>query len=222
MSILDNEIQRQRQTASKRKTKTYRVNEIFATLQGEGHRAGSANIFVRFSGCNLTCSADSKEENGQLDCDTEFASGRSMTADEIAAEVYEASPIMKWIVFTGGEPGLQLDEALLDVLKERGPYQFAVETNGTQTLPGPLHWICVSPKTAEHTLRVGFAHELKYVRHAGQAIPRPSLKAEHKFISPAWAPGGLQRADLEWCIKLVKENPEWRLSIQQHKVWKVR
>lgn len=198
--------------------KKYRVNEIFLSLQGEGARAGSANVFVRFSNCNLRCV---KEREG-FDCDTEFISGRDFSLLELVEEVRKAGGNCRAIVFTGGEPALQMDGEVIKKFHEAGFY-LAIETNGTIPLPEGLDWICVSPKTADHTLRVLKADEVKYVRHAGQTLPaKISIEAVHKFVSPAFAESGLDPENLSYCTQLVKENPEWKLSVQQHKIWKVR
>lgn len=196
----------------------YKINEIFFSIQGEGLRAGTANIFVRFSNCNLRC--DVTNEAG-FSCDTEFLSGRDFSLGELVSEIERVGRTCRNIIFTGGEPGLQLDNNLIEMLKGRG-YYLCVETNGTVELPVLLDWITVSPKTAEHTLRVKKAHELKYVRHAGQGIPKPALEADAYLISPAFGSDGLDVENLKWCINLVKENPTWRLSVQQHKIWRVR
>lgn len=200
---------------------SYRVNEIFYSVQGEGVRAGTANVFVRFSGCNLTCN---RAEHG-FDCDTEFVSGRKYTDVTDLMEAIRDLPgraSCEWIIWTGGEPALQLDAELVKAARELG-YQQAIESNGTQILPSGLDWVCVSPKTAEHTLQSQVIDELKYVRRAGMGIPKPVLQAKHYLVSPAFQPDGTcLKEDLEWCIKLVKENPRWRLSLQQHKAWKVR
>lgn len=197
--------------------KAYRINEIFYSLQGEGVRAGTANLFLRFSGCNLSCS---KETEG-FDCDTEFQSGRSWSIVEIQKEFLTLAPDCRWVILTGGEPSLQLDDHFVTTLKTWG-YKIAIETNGTRALPEGIDWICVSPKTAEHSLRQKFAHELKYVRSYGMGIPKPSVKAEHYLLSPAFEAESMPRRNLEWCMQLVRENPEWRLSVQQHKIWNVR
>lgn len=223
--------------------KSYRINEVFYSLQGEGVRAGTANVFVRFSGCNLTCTRDGE---AGFDCDTEFTSGRTFTAEELLAEAMRVGGTCRSVIFTGGEPMLHLDDELLRAFKRLasapgnasgrtpldGIWHIAVETNGTLDLPSNgIDWVCVSPKSAEHTLRVKRASEVKYVRHAGQGIPRPTIEADHYLISPAFetliGPSGqpvfrpLPDA-LAWCIQLVKENPKWRLSVQQHKTWGVR
>lgn len=203
--------------------KTYVVNELFFSLQGEGARAGTANVFVRFAGCNLTCARDAEG----FDCDTDFSSGVRMQGEELvlrAAKLLVVSPPKKvGVIFTGGEPALQLDPNLVAGFRDFGFGLLCVETNGTRELPPNLDWITCSPKTAEHTLRCGpRVNELRYVRRAGMALPKPSLAADHLFLSPAFGPAGIDREDLEWCVKLVKENPEWRLSVQQHKAWRVR
>ena len=196
----------------------YQVNEIFYSLQGEGVRVGTPNVFIRLSGCNLRCSADGPEG---FDCDTEFVSGRPLSAEQIVAGARTAGGACNWVVLTGGEPALQVDDELLAAL-HAGGYMCAIETNGTKELPAGLDWICVSPKTAEHTIRAQECDEVKYVRHAGQGIPRPAIGADHYLISPAFDGGILPLANLNWCIALAKENPPWRLSVQLHKSWKVR
>lgn len=203
--------------------KTYRVNEIFWSLQGEGIRAGTANIFLRFSGCNLRCDMEAGPKSpGGFSCDTEFESGRAMTAQQIVDFIREIAPQAKWIICTGGEPALQLDEVLVEFLHELG-YKLAIETNGTICVDGlGLDWITVSPKVAEHAIKQRLASEVRYVRGYGQAIPKTVVEAEHYCISPAFEGNQLDTKTLQWCINLVKENPAWRLSIQQHKAWSVR
>lgn len=204
----------------------YRVNEVFYSLQGEGAKAGSATVFVRLSGCNLTCRAESEG----FDCDTEFVSGRTFAAAELAEEVVRVAAVtpLPSVTITGGEPMLQLDVALLDALRNRGVRDLWLETNGTVAMPGEvrdrLSWVACSPKTAEHTLRLGEdqVDELRYVRRCGQAIPRPRLKAGYLYLSPACGPDGFDADDIAWCVQLVRENPWWRLSMQQHKLWGVR
>jgi organic radical activating enzyme len=195
----------------------YFVNEIFYSLQGEGVRAGTPNLFVRFGRCNLACA---KETHG-FDCDTEFESGRWLTGDEIVAELRTLSPDCRWIVLTGGEPALQVDAELIDRLHAAG-YQLAIETNGSVELPPGLDWITVSPKVAEHAIRQRAAQEVKYVRGHGQAIPKTVVEAEHYLLSPAFEGNEVDPRALDWCIRLCKENPPWRLSVQLHKLWRVR
>lgn len=202
----------------------YAVNEIFYSLQGEGVRAGTTNVFVRFAGCNLACDmVPSEKSPGGFMCDTEFSSSVKMSTEEIVKRVETLTGgLACGVIFTGGEPSLQLDEELVRAVAERG-YETCIETNGTGAIPEGLDWITVSPKTAEHTIKLESCHEVKYVRQYGQGIPRPTVKAVHKIISPAFEPGGiLNQRTLEWCIKLVKSHPGWRLSVQQHKSWGVR
>lgn len=197
--------------------KTYRINEIFYSLQGEGLRAGTSNFFIRFSGCNLRCSRDKEG----FDCDTEFQSGIDWTLEEIYKELQHLNSNCKSIIFTGGEPSLQLDDEMIDFFKERG-FFLAIESNGLRELSPKLDWICISPKTAEHTLKQKFAHEVKYVRAYAQGLPQPEVKADHYLISPAFEAGQLSNRTLKWCIELCEKNPPWRLSVQQHKLWDVR
>src|SRR5262249_17852424 len=101
-------------------------------------------------------------------------------------------------------------------------YKIAIETNGNHPIPEGVDWVCVSPKMAEHTLRAQRADELKYVIHDGQALPKPRIRCERKFVSPAFTPEGPDWANIKWAIQLVKEHPEWSLSIQVHKFLYVR
>ena len=195
----------------------YLVNEIFFSLQGEGVRAGTPNLFLRFSKCNLECRLDTHG----FDCDTEFESGRPMTGDEIVEEMKGLAPECRWVVLTGGEPALQVDEDLIGLLRGAG-FKLAIETNGTVALPVGLDWITVSPKVGESAIRQTRADEVKYVRAYGQSIPRTIVEAEHYLISPAFRGDELPRENLEWCLGLVLKNPSWRLSVQQHKTWGLR
>jgi len=204
----------------------YQVNEIFYSLQGEGVRAGTANVFVRFAACNLQCNV---VEHG-FDCDTDFTSGEEMDARDIlqrAEELWEGKlgRTQPCVIFTGGEPGLQLDDNLCGMFAR---WYKAVETNGTKQLPDALDWISVSPKTAEHTLRVVGENrfkvsELRYVRDVGQALPKPKLTASYRCISPAFtADGTVKQETMEHCFNMVTANPDWRLSMQLHKFWRCR
>jgi 7-carboxy-7-deazaguanine synthase len=203
----------------------YRINEIFCSLQGEGMRAGTLNHFVRFSGCNLQCAVEPGPLSpGGFDCDTEFISGRRMSGAGILAELKTLNPKCRNIIFTGGEPTLQLDTALVEFFREAG-YFTAIETNGTADLEErglALDWVTCSPKVAEHAVRTRTASEVKYVRGYGQGIPLPHCQAEHKLLSPAFNGIDVDRRTMEWCIGLVHDNPEWRLSVQLHKFVQVR
>lgn len=211
--------------------KQYTVNEIFWSPQGEGIRAGEMSVFIRFTGCNLRCRMEQADDSpGGFDCDTEFASGRKLCAAEIVSEArllvgkpdewFAANKA--WTVLSGGEPALQVDRELVDALHAAG-FLCAIETNGSKDVTGlGLDWITVSPKVAEHAIRQKTANEIKYVRGHGQAIPKPACQATYQIISPAFDGLTLDKRAVAWCLALIKENPEWRLSIQQHKTWSVR
>jgi organic radical activating enzyme len=193
------------------------VNEIFFSLQGEGVRAGTANLFLRFAGCNVECQPDTHG----FACDTDYTDGEPLNLEKIISMLGSAEPHCKWVILTGGEPALQVDRELIDGLHDAG-YQVAIETNGTTQLPEGLDWITVSPKVAEDEIRQRTANEVKYVRAYGQPIPQTVVRADYKLISPAFEGQNLDPKALEWCIKLVRDNPDWRLSIQMHKAWNIR
>ncbi|MDB5036915.1 MAG: queE [Bacteriovoracaceae bacterium] len=197
--------------------KNYLINEWFYSLQGEGIRSGTPNLFLRFSACNLSCS---KETEG-FDCDTEFVSGKKWTLDEIVKNLKDCSPDVNWIILTGGEPTLQLDDEIIDRLHREG-YKLAIETNGTKAVSPKIDWITVSPKTAEHAVQQKTANEVKYVRSFGMGIPKTSIEAQHYLISPAFEGDTVPQKNIDWCIQLVKENPSWRLSLQTHKLLRIR
>lgn len=211
--------------------KKYTVNEIFWSPQGEGMRAGEMSLFIRFTGCNLQCSQEEgKNSIGGFDCDTEFESGRKYKLEELVQTAIASVPMGKdwfntnkaWIVFTGGEPALQLDKELVDAMHHAG-FMCAIETNGSKCVDGlGLDWITVSPKVAEHAVRQMTASEIKYVRGHGQGLPQPACTAKFKLISPAFNGLVIDRKALECCMQLIKENPQWRLSVQMHKFWGVR
>jgi len=209
----------------RRTSKRYTINEIFFSLQGEGARAGTPNLFVRFSGCNMRCDVKPGERSpGGFACDTEFESGRAMTVPAILTAALKLAPRAGvGVIFTGGEPALQLDKGLVDSFRRAGFGPLCIETNGTvDVAPLGLDWISLSPKVAEHALRVTDCSEIRYVRGHGQGIPRPRAKAARKFISPAFSGDVLDAETLRWCVELVKANPEWALSVQQHKTWGIR
>jgi 7-carboxy-7-deazaguanine synthase len=209
----------------------YAVKEIYYTLQGEGAQAGRPAVFLRFSGCNLWTGLEKDRAKGPGGCsqwcDTNFVGtdgqngGKFTTAVALAERVYEqwphaAASAHPLVVCTGGEPLLQLDDALLGALRQRG-FSVAVETNGTVLPPaGPL-WITVSPK-ANAPLRLTRGHELKLVYPQVGAEPErfAQLDFRHFYLQPLDGPGraeNTQRA-LDYCLR----NPQWRLSVQMHKV----
>lgn len=190
-------------------TTTLRVSEIFYSLQGEGRRAGEASIFVRLSGCDLACAF----------CDTEFESGATLTLAQIC-ERFDKLPC-RWIVWTGGEPTLQLTQDIVTYFKSRG-YKQAIETNGNRPVPPGLDWVACSPKVAEHVLAKNIpqgVNELRYVRHAGQpGVPEPKIEAKYYYLSPRFDGDRANQENLQHCIRLCLENPKWNLSLQTHKI----
>lgn len=222
--------------------RTLRVSEIFYSLAGEGARAGEASIFIRLSGCSAkhTCYA------AGVICDTEFESGKTLTLDQVIILIDGVETSLtrkhpskcKWLVFTGGEPLDQLLPEHFQYFKDKD-YKIALETSGikrmSQEMADCIDYITVSPKVAEHVLTKNYNHlrrggspsglsvdELRYVRHAGQpGAPEPALKAQYYYLSPHSDGGEINRENLQHCIKLCLENPQWRLSVQQHKIWRL-
>ena len=204
----------------------YAVKELFKTLQGEGAQAGRAAVFCRFSGCNLWSGREADRADAQCRfCDTDFVGmdglggGRFAAADDLAAaaeRTWGSSPGRRYIVCTGGEPLLQLDEALTQALHRRG-FEVAIETNGTLPPPPGLDWICVSPKGRnEVVIREG--SELKLVYPQADADPArfEAWAFDHFFLQPMDGPDQAEniRAATLYCL----ENPRWRLSLQTHKL----
>lgn len=201
-----------------RRVKRYLVNEVFYSLQGEGARAGTPNVFVRFAKCNLACS----EAVEGFDCDTDFAHGDWMTGDQLLAVVgHLAAAECDWVIFTGGEPALQIDVHLVQLFRANG-WHLAIETNGTRPLPYGLDWVCVSPKTPDDTIVMRECDEVKFVVPAWGDLPMTNVRADHYLLSPAAKGDGIDPDALETCVSLCLANPPWRLSVQQHKWWGVR
>lgn len=211
-------------TNGEREPGTYRVSEVFYSLQGEGRLAGVPMVFVRLSWCNLRCA---RNNAAGFDCDTDFARGERLTLDALLKVVKAHAPA-GWVLLTGGEPALQVDAALVDALHGAG-YRVGIETNGTVKLPEGIDHVTVSPKSAWHTLRQRTCHDLKIVRAPGMTLPEvvdgavEGVQADAFIVSPAAAADGtIEDATLRWCIEAVKNNPEWQLSVQLHKLWRVR
>lgn len=202
---------------------TYAVKEIFLTLQGEGANAGRPAVFVRFAGCNLWSGREQDRRTAVCKfCDTDFVGGeRIRDAAALANRVEtEWGTIIKdrMVVLTGGEPALQVDGALLLALRERHFFT-AIETNGTVPLKAHPDWITVSPKTRD--LQVTDGDELKLVYPQDDVDPQDfdHLSFQRFYIQPKWQrwpwdrKRNLRKA-LQWC----RYNPQWRLSVQMHKV----
>lgn len=204
---------------------TYTVKEVFKTLQGEGANAGRSAVFCRFAGCNLWSGREADRAAAICKfCDTDFVGGdRYNSADELAGEIastWGAGNLRRLVVFTGGEPLLQLDAALLAAVKARG-FTTAVETNGTQTIPPGLDWICVSPK-AGVPLVVQRGSELKLVYPQAGLEPAQlaDLPFTHFWLQPMDGPDrdANTAAAIDYCLA----HPQWRLSVQMHKLVGIR
>jgi len=193
-----------------------KVREIFYSIQGEGARQGTASIFIRLSNCNLNC----------WFCDTDWSTGEEMTVEEIKIKI-EKYPC-KEIVWTGGEPTLQLTN---EILKQFEGYYHCIESNGTNEIPSLIDYIVVAPKDAlihSSLLRI----KINEVRIPLSTIDKnPDIKdypqANNYFVSPLFLGKKKQRFELDMnnvnsCIQFVKNNPEWKLSLQVHKLINIR
>ena len=211
---------------------TYTVKECFYTLQGEGINAGRPAVFCRFAGCNLWSGREIDRADAVCTfCDTDFVGvaadgGRFATALELANFVFGRWPanaptdIRPFVVCTGGEPLLQLDQAAVDALHAVG-FEIAVETNGTQAPPVGIDWVCVSPKASAALVLTG-GDELKLVYPQELAMPErfERLAFRHFLLQPMDGPDAVKNsaAALAYCLA----HPRWRLSVQTHKVLKIR
>lgn len=207
----------------------YTVKEIFYTLQGEGAHAGRAAVFCRFAGCNLWTGREQDREHASCTfCDTDFVGvgpdgGKFATADDLAAAVarrWPATSARPFVVCTGGEPLLQLDAAAIAALHARG-FEVAVESNGTQPAPPGIDWICVSPKAGTE-LALTSGNELKLVFPQEMARPEDfaALEFDNFFLQPMDGPDAAHNTQLalDYCL----EHPQWRLSLQTHKLLGIR
>ena len=204
----------------------YTVKEIFKTLQGEGAQAGRAAVFCRFSGCNLW----SGRERDRADavcrfCDTDFVGtngpggGRFETAEVLASAIeqnWASEEPRRFVVFTGGEPLLQLDPPLIDAVHKFG-FEIAVETNGTQEAVDGIDWVCVSPKSGTQ-LRIRHGQELKLVYPQAGFDPAEllSLRFDHFWLQPMDGPD--RAANTMSAVAYCLSHPRWRLSVQMHKL----
>lgn len=206
---------------------SYAVKEMFYTLQGEGANMGTPAVFCRFAGCNLWSGREEDRAKAICKfCDTEFVGtnglggGKFDSAGALAAAILSLWPQTdedhRFVVFTGGEPALQLDSALVDAVHAL-KFRIAIETNGTLNLPQGIDWICVSPK-AETPLQATTGDELKLVYPQSENSPAmyEHLEFKHFFLSPMDGPD-LARNTAK-AIKYCQENPRWRLNVQVHKV----
>ncbi len=210
---------------------SYAVKEIFYTLQGEGAQAGRPAVFCRFAGCNLWSGREADRASATCTfCDTDFVGidgdggGKFRSAEELAAAVAACWPADefagRYVVCTGGEPLLQLDEPLIEALHAHG-FAVAIETNGTRPAPQGLDWICVSPK-AGAPLELVEGDELKLVYPQPDAQPEQfsALSFRHFFLQPMDGPhlAANTAAATSYCLA----HPQWRLSLQTHKLLGIR
>ena len=175
-----------------------KINEIFYSLQGEGFHTGTPAVFIRFSGCNLRCPF----------CDTRHEEGTLMS-DEQLIEALAAYPC-RMVILTGGEPSLWIDEALIERLHQAGKY-ICIETNGTHPLPNGIDWVTCSPKEGAPVV-LTHIDEVKVV-YVGQPLaPYAALPAQHHFLQP------FSGQNTDEVVRYILTHPEWRLSLQTHKL----
>jgi 7-carboxy-7-deazaguanine synthase len=204
----------------------YAVKEIFYTLQGEGFHAGRAAVFCRFAGCNLWSGREQDRASAQCTfCDTDFVGTGGLNGGKYADDgslAYRIADLWphhvtdhRLVVFTGGEPLLQLDEHLIRALHALG-FKCSVETNGTLKAPNGIDWITVSPKgTAQ--VKLTRANELKLVFPQPKALPEQfgHIQADHYFLQPM--DGDQREQNTQATVDYCKAHPKWRLSMQTHK-----
>jgi len=205
---------------------TYSVKEIFYTLQGEGANTGRPAVFCRFAGCNLWTGLEKDRAQAVCQfCDTDFvgtdgpSGGKFSTSAELSAAIDRSwggdSGARKFLVCTGGEPLLQLDEPLIETLHANG-FEIAVETNGTIMPPPQLDWICVSPKAkSEVVVTEGDELKLVYPQEGGDPSRYDDLSFKHWFLQPMDGPERAEnsRKAVDYCLS----HPKWKLSLQTHK-----
>jgi len=187
-----------------------KVKEIFYSLQGEGGRQGEASIFIRLSGCNLNCDF----------CDTDFSGGEDMTCEQILSQIRHFT--CQWIVWTGGEPTLQLTDECLLCFKQAG-YSQAIESNGSNRLPVLLDYTVISPKGKMDDIRKinPRVDELRLPVYENDVIPSvESLpEAKYYFLSPIFSENPVEtKANIDYCVQHIMQDPQWRLNLQIHKL----
>lgn len=211
---------------------TYSVKECFYTLQGEGARAGRAAVFCRFTGCNLWSGRESDRAHAQCQfCDTDFigthgvGGGKFASASVLAQHIDALWPGggHPYVVFTGGEPCLQLDAELVAAIKAHG-FEVAIETNGTLTVPKGVDWICVSPKPNAPLQQIT-GDEIKFIYPQSALRPQDfdHLDFKHFYIQPmdmhfTNAAASENAKNLDACVQFCLEHPQWSLSLQTHKL----
>jgi 7-carboxy-7-deazaguanine synthase (Cx14CxxC type) len=207
---------------------SYAVKEIFYTLQGEGANTGRPAVFCRFAGCNLWSGREIDRPTATCQfCDTDFvgidgpSGDKFRSANELAAAVErkwpnESAAAKRFVVCTGGEPLLQLDDSLIEALHDR-LFEIAVETNGTLPVPVGVDWVCVSPKSGAKVVQES-GNELKFVYPQVGIEPKQfeSLSFEYFYLQPMDGPHRTVNTDL--ALRYCLDHPVWRLSLQTHKL----
>lgn len=192
----------------------YKLTEVFSSIQGEGFLSGTPMTFLRFQGCNLQCSF----------CDE---------VDKKFYDEYDQTTLLNkclayrnhWVILTGGEPTIQVDQALINLLHRYG-FKIAIESNGLIEAPRDIDYVTLSPKTPE--IAPGYAlrgvNELRYPIKAGDELPKPHCRADHLYLSPIFNKQGKVSKNIAHAILLAEENQlkGWRVSVQMHKLIGVR
>jgi len=207
---------------------TYVVKEVFYTIQGEGAHAGHPAVFVRFAGCNLW---SGREEDRQRDaakgvcalwCDTDFRgtdgeNGGRYEAAELAAVAADIGRNCGMVVLTGGEPSLQVDDALVLALSDRG-FKVHVETNGTKALPPTVDWITLSPKPPAAAVPQRY-DEVKVIFGGVGDVEQFAWLAPRAYLQPRWFEDPSKReASVRKCAEYVLHHPRWTMGVQLHKM----
>ena len=193
-----------------------RVNEIFYSIQGEGAHTGTPCVFIRLSGCNLKCPF----------CDTDFKDYKEMDEYKIVDAVCELSTECEFVVITGGEPTICDTTLLIDLLHENG-YWVAMESNGTRKPPFNVNWLTISPKEPfvgnAGKVIIKKCNELKLVFDGKNKPQDYGIKAQHYYLQPCDTGNvELNKKIIEQCVKYIKENPKWKISLQTQKILSVR
>ncbi len=204
----------------------YSVKEIYHTLQGEGANTGRSAVFCRFAGCNLWSGREEDREGAVCSfCDTDFVGtdgpggGQFKAAQDLALackNIWDDRPGTPFVVLTGGEPMLQIDEKLITALHDVG-FEIAIETNGTLPVPRDIDWICVSPKAGADLVQTS-GNELKLVYPQDGISPEEvsALSFDHFFLQPM--DNALKEENTRVAIRYCLAHPQWRLSLQTHKL----
>lgn len=192
----------------KTEVKRYRINEIFYSLQGEGFNTGRAAVFIRMAGCNRDCPF----------CDTNHTPHTLLTSAEIVSEA--ASHPARFAVITGGEPLMQLDSELIDSLHAQG-FTIAVETNGSLPVPKGVDWVTCSPKQKPWLLTEADELKVLFTTETEILAASKAIKAKHHFLQPLYD-ASTQTTNVAEAINFILRNPEWRLSLQTHRMLGIR